>query len=223
MKYILINPVTDRMFVPEYLEALLREGGFQRVYCETDWAAVVKEKYQTILEQSEGMVVDMRCPLACKIPKDMDRIEGGNLIYPDIEPILIHCAREISSRWDLHGAEKIITTPCRALAELGNKLELPETRFLSWNDFVAELSEKEGISKSGITSYHSQSPPDMTPIPLGFFRELPFKQKSISGENSIREFFSTENEKKVRLAELLYCQDGCHNGDGIRKDEVNKV
>ena len=38
---------------------------------------------------------------------------------------------------------------------------------------------------------------------------------SVTGEKEIRSFFEKEIPENIQLVELLYCEDGCHNGDGI--------
>ncbi|MFR2693334.1 MAG: hypothetical protein ACLTBV_23515 [Enterocloster bolteae] len=40
---------------------------------------------------------------------------------------------------DLCDGQKLITTPCQALADAGNALKLKDTRFLTWNGLLQEL------------------------------------------------------------------------------------
>ncbi|WP_243035194.1 hypothetical protein [Clostridium sp. AF32-12BH] len=150
-----------------------------------------------------------------------------------------HCARELSARSDLADGDKIITTPCRILAEQGNALELPRTRFVSWKDFLAELGETP------------EDAPEASPIPPGFFADLKVPVVSLSGREEIETYLGqsgevvagglsegeaagqkaereSERRKKVSdsgygkmkrdplLLELLYCSQGCHMGDGVR-------
>ena len=87
---------------------------------------------------------------------------------------------------------------------MGNALNLDDIRFLPWNRFLQELGdEPEGIL------------PKESPIPLGFFEELGLRTVSISGEENIRKHFENYVPGEVQLLELLYCKNGCHNGDGI--------
>ena len=105
-------------------------------------------------EKALDTVADMRCPVAGGMAADYrHRYEeqgpgersqgeqGPHLVIPDIEPILIHCAREISGRRDLCDGQKLITTPCQALADAGNALKLKDTRFLAWNGLLKELGD----------------------------------------------------------------------------------
>ena len=62
MTYILINPVVDRMYAGEELAAFLERHRLCRVFCETDWGAVVREKYRRLAESGGGTVADVRCP-----------------------------------------------------------------------------------------------------------------------------------------------------------------
>ena len=202
MAYIWINPVVDSMYDKEKLNDFLRRHGYQRMETSGDWMTVVREKYQSAIEQTKDTVLDMRCPKIRTLLEDIGELE--QITIPDIKPILIHCGEEASEREDLQGEEKVITTPCQSLADMGNALDLKDTRFISWNVFLAEL----GSSPEGTL-------PDESPIPPGFFKELDVKTDSVTGEEDIRNFFENNKHKNVQLVELLYCKEGCHNGDGI--------
>ena len=209
MTYIWINPVTEHMYQVSTLEAFLERHGLTRVRCRGDWGAVVREKYRIRAGETEGTVVDARCPMACNLARELTQgsaPEGipGNFHIPDIEPILIHCAREISAREDLKGSPKLITTPCRALAEAGNALELADTRFLTWNG----LMESVGEILPG-------DPPEDSPIPPGFFDSLGLEMNSLTGRGPLEAYIRAGGRDKARLAELMYCENGCHNGDGV--------
>lgn len=201
MKYILINPVVDRMYETQSLDIFLTEHGYHRVYCKTDWASVVREKYRAFAEQCDHTIVDMRCPMACQIPMEMS---AAGVVFPEIEPILIHCAREISEIPELDNQEKLITTPCRSLADQGNALGLADTQFLSWNDFLDAIGCNFPSENSCVT-----------PIPLGFFTSLGGKQAQLTTEEKIRAYFGAEIPPDEILVEMLYCEHGCHNGDGV--------
>lgn len=201
MKYIWINPVTESMYDPEILSAFLQKNGYETVTVSTDWPKIVKEKYQDAVASAALPVVDMRCPKILGLLKKIGI--PSSVTIPEIEPILIHCGREISRREDLRGAEKIITTPCKALADMGNALCLPETTFLPWNEF---LHTTRGTLAA--------APPKKSPIPPGFFEGLGFSCRSITGETEIRELFQNQTFE-TDLFELLFCKGGCHNGDGI--------
>lgn len=207
MAYIWINPVVDRMYDADTLQTFLDRHGYKRFFTEQNWLSVVKEKYREILKQSTDVVMDMRCPKTKEVLEDLG-VEQG-VLFPEIHPILIHCGQEGSQREDLLDGEKIITTPCQALADMGNALGLKDTYFVSWRAFLESLGEQpEGIL------------PKESPIPTGFFKELGVKTDSLTGEEEIRDYFerflADGTKKEVQLIEMLYCKDGCHNGDGIR-------
>ena len=202
MAYIWINPVTDSMYEPDILDQFLQAHGHKRVRASIDWPAIVKEKYRLAVEQAPHTVMDMRCPKIRELMDELDITSG--VTVPDIQPILIHCGQEIAQREDLQDAEKIITTPCQALADMGNALGLKDTWFVPWNRFLESIgSEPEGM------------PPKESPIPPGFFAELGLKTVSVTGEEEIRNYFENYVPDEVQLVEMLFCKGGCHNGDGI--------
>lgn len=206
MKYIWINPVTAGMYAADALDRFLNMHGYQRVEASAHLPALVKEKYKAVLKNADRTVIDIRCP------KVLPLLEGTPLtrtaVIPDIEPILIHCGRELSKREELQGKEKLITTPCQALADLGNALHLPETHFLPWNTFLDSLG-------GGLTA----CPLQKSPIPLGFFAELDCRILSLTGEEEIQKYFARNVLPDTDLLEILVCKNGCHNGDGIRMCE----
>ena len=202
MKYIWINPVTANMYNPAILHHFLTEKGYTQVEASSRWLETVKKKYKQANDTPEHTLIDMRCP---KIIHFIDAYEiRDKVTIPEIEPILIHCGREISQREDLLGYEKIITTPCQALAVLGNSLNLPETTFIPWNQFLESLG-------GGLTAV----PPQESPIPPGFFNELDCKMISVTEKQAICDLFENFEPNQFDLIELLWCGDGCHNGDGI--------
>jgi len=203
MAYIWINPVVDRMYEPETLNTFLARHGHKRLYTSGDWLGVVKEKYRLAVEQSAKPVMDVRCP---KVKELLEELEGlTNVVIPEIKPILIHCGEEGSGQEELLEEEKIITTPCRSLADMGDALELKNTRFVAWNDFVKILGDEP-----------QRIIPKTSPIPPGFFAELGIKTDSVTGERELREYFKKGIPEDVQLVEMLYCKEGCHNGDGIK-------
>ena len=298
MTYILINPVVDRMYAGEELAAFLERHRLCRVFCETDWGAVVREKYRRLAESGGGTVADVRCPeverrlkrgaahsecwAAC--PESMgtagEREErcrrkrprghrepsvslaglaedgrepsaslaglakdgrepsvslaglaedgrepsaslagrtkdgpepSGSLAVPAIEPILLHCAREIAGRPELWGEKKIITTPCQALADAGNELGLSDTEFIPWNRLLERLEPSRG---PGDGNRLKAGTLEESPIPPGFFSALG-EVDSVTGPDAVERYLGRECWKGVKLVELLYCDGGCHNGDGV--------
>ena len=160
LTYLWINPVSERMISEQNLERILTEHHLTQVRCCKDWCSSVKKQYENLMNHANGMVADARCPEAVNLIERYKEEKGVPIQVADIEPILIHCARELSARSDLADGDKIITTPCRILAEQGNALELPRTRFVSWKDFLAELGETP------------EDAPEASPIPPGFFADL---------------------------------------------------
>lgn len=198
--YIFINPVVENMYKHSDLNSFLIENGYTRVYIQENWLQITKEKYKQALRISKNTIIDMRCPKAYKIPKSMNI----KVTYPDIEPILIHCAREISNREDLKGIKKVITTPCKSLADFGNSLNIQDTIFYSWLDFLKEQN-----------TIFTGTQLKVSPIPLGYFEELKINHISLSGEKEIYNLFKSKIWEDLSLVELLFCKQGCHNGDGV--------
>lgn len=204
MAYIWINPVTAGMYEPEVLNKFLRENGYERFETSGDWLTIVREKYREAAEQANKTVMDMRCPKVRELLEELGVV--SEVTIPEISPILIHCGQEGSGREDLKHEEKIITTPCQALADMGNSLNLENTQFIPWNRFLESIgSEPEGVL------------PKASPIPPGFFDELGIKTVSVTGEEEIRNYFKNYEPDDVKLVEMLFCKEGCHNGDGIRR------
>ena len=203
MAFIWINPVADRMYEPEVLNEFLSRHGYRRFDIATDWLSIVKEKYREAVRESSKPVMDMRCPKAAEILEELGI--ASRVTLPRIHPILIHCGQEGSEREDLREETKIITTPCQSLADLGNGLGLKDTYFIPWNRFLEKVGSAPPCSL-----------PESSPIPPGFFKELNVKTVSLTGEEEIRSYFEKYKPDEVQLVEMLYCKEGCHNGDGIR-------
>ena len=60
---------------------------------------------------------------------------------------------------------------------------------------------------------------DESPIPPGYFNSLDAKVTSLSGEENIVSYFKNNLHKKDDLVEMLYCTNGCNNGDGVLINE----
>ncbi|MCC8025695.1 MAG: hypothetical protein LIP16_10400 [Clostridium sp.] len=211
MRYIWINPVAESMYEKSVLREFLEKHQLYQVQCDKDWGTIVKNKYYRESAGGGGSVADARCPMAGELVKKVRAEEGGGcagLRVADIEPILLHCAREICGREDLKAGEKLITTPCRSLADMGNALGLDNTRFITWNGLLGELGDMpEGRL------------PNASPIPPGFFEELGLRTESVTGKEEIEDYVRRGRWREVQLTELLYCDQGCHNGDGVTEDE----
>ncbi len=207
MEYIFINPVVDKMYIKEILDNILLDNGYIRVEVENDWHGIVKEKYKELHKNSNNLtILDRRCPATIETVSDY--VNHEEVIIPEIDPILIHCGREIAGREDLKDKKKVITTPCESLANYGNKLNLKDTEFVSWNEFLKRLDRE--IPRKIL---------DKSPIPLGYFTSLGLKSNSISGKETIENHFKTGLHRKYELVEMLYCNNGCNNGDGVLINE----
>ena len=208
MAYIFINPVVGNMYKKEELDELLLKNGYSRVEVETDWHRIVKEKYNETLKSTEKTLLDQRCPLA--IDTISEYINDEDTLIPQIDPILIHCGIELANREDLKGKKKVITTPCESLASYGNKKNLEDTVFISWKEFIKNLNSH---NKSMVRLL------DESPIPPGYFDSLEAKVTSLSGKEKIVSHFKNNLHKKDDLVEMLYCTNGCNNGDGVLINE----
>lgn len=209
MTYIWINPVAEGMYAPETLSALLDRHHCTQVRCQEDWAAEVRRKYRALVDETAGIVSDARCPMAADLVRTLtaERPESP-LRVAEVEPILIHAARELADRWELRDRPKVITTPCQALAELGNRLELENTRFIPWNTLLRQWGEHPPVQRL-----------DASPIPPGFFQDAGIPLRTITGREEITDYAAACCHSGERLVEMLYCKDGCHNGDGVEFDE----
>lgn len=189
------------MYDSNILKSFLETKGFTIVECKSDWISTVLDEYKTALSKTTKTLIDMRCPKAVEYVKSA--FPTLNLDYPAIDPILIHCAKEISEKYGTMG-NITITTPCVSLADYGNSLSLKNTTFISWNRFA------ESIECSIPKSHLSESP-----IPPGFFDGLNVRTKSVTNESNIRQFLCNEEFVDYKVIEMLYCENGCNNGDGV--------
>lgn len=202
MQYIWINPVVKQMYDKEVLESLLERHGYQQVSCRQDWGYYVCDSYGRLAEVSGVPVADVRCPSVSKLLRE--NYKQSPLLIPEIEPILIHCAREISERTELKGKKKLIITPCQALARMGTQCQLPDTCFLTWKQFLIEIKEHPKAKQL-----------NASPIPPGFFQSLNCPSISITGASEICTYLEKNRFKNIGVIELLWCRDGCHHGDGV--------
>lgn len=201
-KYIWLNPVVLKMYDQEELQSTLESLGFQIITCEEDHLQIVKDKYKERYESCKQLLCDNRCPKAISYVKT--RYDHASLEYTTIHPILIHCAEELTNRYKDDDAELYIITPCTDLRDLGNKLALKNTIFQTWTEFCRD--------------YHIQlnsKPTENSPIPPGFFDNIP-NVVSLASKHDIDCFFQDTSRQDKQLIEMLYCQGGCHNGDGVR-------
>ena len=186
MQYLWINPVSAGMCEEDSLKRFLERHGLTRVECRGDWGRIVRERYEASLRAGVTLA-DARCPEAVRLLEEIQKEsenESGieNLKVAPIEPILLHCARELSTRPDLADGEKIITTPCQSLAVLGNSLGLENTRFIAWNRLAGGAKYARG----------------RRPVELVYSESFHNKQDAQRREYAIKQMTKT---KKLRLIE----------------------
>lgn len=203
LNYIWMNPVVEKMYEKDLdcLKDNLNKKGFHVVSAEGQLTKV-KDKFKTEIINSKKTVLDTRCPVAIDYAIKDINIDKYNI--PNIEPILIHTARYLYDFYikDTKKDKLIITTPCKALKELGEKIfkDKPGIEFCTW----LEICKKLNIEVASRCS--------LSPIPLGFFRDISDNVLEISGENKFNESFLNE---EYDVIEMLYCLGGCNNGDGV--------
>lgn len=194
--YIWLNPVVSVAYDGTGLNYFLNDLGFEIVQPVRDYISIVKNKYKDALQRSHGVVLDQRCP---KISDEFHRMRS-DVEYHNIDPILIHVAKELADREDLNDGYKWVITPCRSLKTYGDSLHLKDTIFLTWDDFKEYI--KVNVSGKKL---------DASPIPFGFFDSIEKQTVYVSKDNLM-----DYPKKGIRLIEGLYCKNGCHNGDGVQ-------
>ena len=201
-KVVWLNPVVKNIYDFAALKEILQDKGFSVVECEKDHAQSVKNAYKNALAQSE-LIYDSRCPRAVNFIRANFK-EQADLIS-NLNPILIESALELSAK--LKENEWLyVTTPCEDLAQLGRGLNLARTTFLTWKSF----REQNAINLKMRSI-------EQSPVPPGFFANLGVKTLSLSSKERIENALSYKFSelKNYQIIELLYCENGCHNGDGL--------
>ncbi|MBE9851675.1 hypothetical protein G6W42_03405 [Campylobacter concisus] len=201
-KVVWLNPVVKNIYDFAALKEILQNKGFSVVECEKDHVNSVKNAYKNALAQSE-LIYDSRCPRAVNFIRSNFK-EQADLIS-NLNPILIESALEISAK--LKEDEWLyVTTPCEDLAELGRGLNLARTTFLTWKSFKEQNAINLKMKRLGAS-----------PIPPGFFTNLGVKTLSLGSKEKIENALSYKFSelKNYQIIELLYCENGCHNGDGL--------
>ncbi|GAA0746959.1 hypothetical protein GCM10008906_35270 [Clostridium oceanicum] len=205
MNYIWINPVVEKMYKKnlDNIKNKLNKNGF-KVISASGQIQIVKNKFKNIILTSKNTVLDTRCPTAINHINKNKNINKNIYTVPKIEPILIHTAKYL---YDIHIKDSkennlIITTPCKALKELGTNVfkDKQGIKFFTWLE-ICNMFNIQRVSKC-----------KSSPIPLGFFRDISENVLEISGEDKFNESFL---QKGYDIIEMLYCSGGCNNGDGI--------
>lgn len=201
-KVVWLNPVVKNIYDFAALKEILQDKGFSVAECEKDHVKSVKNAYKNALTQSE-LIYDSRCPRAVNFIRANFKEQAA--LISNLNPILIESAMELSAK--LKEDEWLyVTTPCEDLAELGMGLNLARTTFLTWRSF----REQNAINLKMRSI-------EQSPIPPGFFTNLGVKTLSLSSKEKIENALSYKFSelKNYQIIELLYCENGCHNGDGL--------
>ena len=201
-KVVWLNPVVKNIYDFAALKEILQNKGFSVIECEKDHIKSVKNAYKNALAQSE-LIYDSRCPRAVNFIRTNFKEQAA--LISNLNPILIESAIELSSK--LKEDEWLyVTTPCEDLAELGRGLNLARITFLTWKSFRGQNEINLEMKRLGTS-----------PIPPGFFTNLGVKTLSLSSKEKIENALSYKFSelKNYQIIELLYCENGCHNGDGL--------
>ena len=201
-KVVWLNPVVKNIYDFAALKEILQNKGFSVVECKKDHVKSVKNAYKNALAQKE-LIIDSRCPRAVNFIRANFKEQAA--FISNLSPILIESALELSSK--LKEDEWLyVTTPCEDLAELGRGLNLERTTFLTWKSFREQNEINLEMKRLGAS-----------PIPPGFFTNLGVKTLSLGSVEKIQNALSYKFSelKNYQIIELLYCENGCHNGDGL--------
>jgi len=201
-KLVWLNPVVKSIYDFAALKEILQNKGFSVMECEKDHVQSVKNAYKNSLAQKE-LILDSRCPRAVNLVRANFKEHAA--LISNLNPILIEGATELSAK--LKEDEWLyVTTPCEELVELGRGLNLARTTFLTWKSF----REQNAINLKMRSI-------EQSPIPPGFFANLGVKTLSLDSKEKIENALSYKFSelKNYRIIELLYCENGCHNGDGL--------
>ncbi|MDR5586638.1 hypothetical protein [Clostridium aquiflavi] len=203
-KFLWINPVAEKMYGKDIntIEEALIKKGYVLVSCESQ-LDYVKKQYKSYAEKNKNTILDCRCPQTIKVLKEYELTDGYDV--PDIEPILIRTSRVLYDKYiSKENDSLIITCPCTQLRDFtAKKLEdKKEIIVLTWKEFI-ESEEMKSLGKI-----------KASPIPLGFFDNTFENVLKLSNEDMIISAIK-KNQKKYDIIEMLYCKDGCNNGDGL--------
>jgi hypothetical protein len=213
ISYLFINPVVAAMAGDEYPSLLRQVGalGYRALDCPTA-AASVHTAHETALRgASVRPLIDQRCPLIRQIVlQDYPALAGQLVVTPSI---LLTCARELHEQYVAANpvAGLTVITPCQALSAAGDELGLPRLTFLTWTRFAQQHALPNWLKRI-----------DDSPIPPGFFQFKELTVLETSGESAVRNALDqTANQTcPADFLELLYCERGCHNGDGVWQSQL---
>ena len=207
--YLFINPVVAAMAGDGYPTLLMRISalGYSILSCP-DAPDLVHSAYETALRGAAARpLTDQRCPLIRQLVlQDYPVLADQLVVTPSI---LLTCARELHEKYVAAAPEKsslTVITPCQALVDAGDELGLSCLIFLTWTQFARRHN------LSGRLNRIAESP-----IPPGFFQFDDFTVLETSGESAVRNTLTDAASQRCTadFLEMLYCERGCHNGDGM--------
>lgn len=208
-QYVWINPVIEAMAGVRYPEILkkISKQGFAIVSCTTGLGRVRDEYKSVLAKQRSRPLIDTRCPVIREVVSE--RYPELSELLADIPPILMACAQDIYEEYIKKSkvpACLTMVTPCSALAKYGNENFGSVAYFTTWTEFCKKNHIQIQLERAGIS-----------PIPPGFFRFSEYKICETSGEVPVNDMLEQVVQKQLdaELLELLYCHDGCINGDGV--------
>ncbi|MBP2637080.1 MAG: hypothetical protein H6Q72_2987 [Firmicutes bacterium] len=208
-RYIWINPVVEAMAGSLYpaIQQQITARGYTLVLCSSGLETVRQEYLQCLQANVGRLTIDTRCPLVrSMIERDYPALKP---YQAQVLPILMVCAQDLYEKYvkpSQSHADLTMVTPCSSLVELGNDKLGNVARFLTWIDFCREQKISFGLPRA--TS---------SPIPPGYFRFPEYRILEASGPDAVKRLLdkTTIHTGDADLLELLYCDNGCHNGDGV--------
>lgn len=209
-KYIWLNPIVESILreTGNTAKRILEDKGYRIVTC-TSGAPRVREAYSHYINNaSKKPVIDARCPkITALIEEKYPQLEDS--IAP-IPPILVACTEALYEKHikpDPRSATLTVIAPCSWLVNEGSAVFGERVRFVTWRQFCEEM---------GLGDYPQLME---SPVPPGFFKEMDLPVLEASGKQKtekLLELACTDSlPEGISLLELLYCEEGCHRGDGM--------
>ena len=204
-KYIWLNPVTKNMLHEANIDIarFVDKYGFKLIEVDDIVRKRVKAKYVEYVRDVNDTVIDSRCPLVVDyLVKKHPELK--KYIAP-IDPIFISTGKYFIEEYlgvdDEY--QLVMISPCKALCNSGKNNSNNKIIYMTWVEFCVKFEIELDLK------------PKKTPVPLGFFDDTELKVGKINGEEEIEDIICKMKEDKYDLIEILFCRDGCHNGDGI--------
>lgn len=196
--YLFLNPVVWVKNEKETLHKLLQSLGYIVVFPVHQHIEDIKAEYRSYDQKIKDKIVDIRCPKAKQLALDLSK---EPLYVPSVHPILIRSSLELYNTYVIdENCYLDIVTPCASLKNYGNKLGLKHLQYLTWREF----QEKHQLQLNQKVLQNSPIPPDFFDVD---------NKAVLNNEEEIRRFFA--KKRKEHVVEMLFCDHGCHNGDGI--------